>query len=366
MHNRTTNILLAGGGTGGHVFPALAIAEEIRKIEPGAQFLFAGTKDKIEARVVPQHGFEFAPIWISGFHRSLRLENFLFPLKVVVSLVQSFFLIRRFRPDVAVGTGGYVCGPVLFVASLLGIPTVIHESNSYPGITTRMLAARATRVFTAFEVTTRWLKRSDNVELVGTPTRDALDSVSHSEAKKFFHLDETKRTVLIFGGSLGASSLNRAMPKVAEETSKLKVQFIWQTGEKDYPQIRKAMENKNVGWVGPFIDRMEFAYTAADVVVSRSGATTIAELTRAGKAAILVPFPYSAADHQKKNAEAMAQAGAAIVVQDDEIETTVANAIADLLSNSSKIEMMAKASKELGKPEAGKVIAGKILALIRE
>ncbi len=363
MHNGTTNILFAGGGTGGHLFPALAIAEEIRKLEPGAQFLFAGTKGKIEADVVPRRGFAFAPIWISGFHRGLRIQNLLFPLKVVVALVQSFFLIKRFRPDAAVGTGGYVCGPVLYVASLLGIPTVIHESNSYPGITTRMLSGRATKVFVAFEVARQWLKRGDNIELLGTPTRDSLGTVSRAEARKFFGLDETKRTVLIFGGSLGASSFNRAMPKIAEELSNSGIQFIWQTGQKDYQAIQKTMEGKSIGWIGPFIDRMECAYAAADVVVSRSGATTLAELTRVGKAAILVPFPYSAADHQKMNAESMAKAGAAIVVRDHEIEPRLAKEILELLSNQSGIDSMAKASKGLGRPGAGRAIAEGILRL---
>lgn len=363
MHNKETNILFAGGGTGGHLFPALAIAEEIRKLEPNAQFLFAGTKDKIESRVVPERGFAFAPIWISGFHRGLRLQNLLFPLKVVVSLLQSFFLINRFRPDVVVGTGGYVCGPVLFIASLRGIPTVIHESNSYPGLTTRMLSGRTTKVFIAFEMTRQWLKRSDNVELVGTPTRDSLDNVPKAAARKLFGMDENKRTVLVFGGSLGASSLNRAMPKIAEGITTSGVQFIWQTGTKDYPETRLLMKGKDIGWVGPFIDHMEYAYAAADIVVSRSGATTIAELTRVGKAAILVPFPFSAANHQKMNAEAMAQAGAAVVVHDDELETKLANVLAGLLKSKSKLETMAKASKALGKPEAGRIIAEKILKL---
>ncbi len=366
MRNRPTNILFAAGGTGGHLFPALAIAEEIRKLEPDATFLFAGTKEKIEARVVPQHGFAFAPIWISGLHRGLRPRNLLFPLKVVVSLLQSFFLIKRFHPSVAVGTGGYVCGPVLFVASRLRIPTVIHESNSYPGITTRMLSGRVAKVFVAFDVTKRWLKRTDNVELVGTPTRDSLDNVPGPEARRFFGIHQSKPTVLVFGGSLGARSFNRAMLKLAVQWSELGIQFIWQTGQKEYPDIRNAMEGRVTGWIGPFIDHMEFAYAAADVVVSRSGATTIAELTRVGKPAILVPFPYSAADHQKMNAEALVDAGAAIVIQDEEMEAKLSDAVLALLNDKIKINSMAAAARGLGKPNAGQVIAGKILALSQQ
>ena len=362
MSKSVTNILFAAGGTGGHLFPALAIADEIRKKEPAAVFLFAGTKGKIEARVVPQRGHRFVPIWISGFHRGFRAENVLFPLKVVVSIVQSFFLIRRFRPRVVIGTGGYVCGPILFVASLRGIPTIVHESNSYPGITTRLLSGRVTKVFTAFEATNRWLRRKDNVERVGTPTRDELDIVSREESTQFFGLSPAKKTVLIFGGSLGASSVNRAMLGIVESQQGLGIQFVWQTGEGDYPEIRKKIEGKNIGWVGPFIDRMEYAYGAADLVVSRSGATTIAELTRIGKPAILVPYPYSAADHQTMNAQTVAQAGAAVVVADKDVDTKLAISIRELLTDSEKMASMARASKTLGHPDAGKIIAEKILS----
>lgn len=364
MSDKVTKILFAAGGTGGHLFPALAIAEEIRKKNPSTIFLFAGTKDKIEARVVPQRGFDFAAIWISGFHRGLRIQNLLFPLKIVVSLMQSFFLINRFRPDVVVGTGGYVCGPVLFVASLRRIPTVLHESNSYPGITTRLLSSRVTKVFTAFEATNRWLKRTSNVELVGTPTRESLDNVSKETAIRFFGLDEKKKTVLVFGGSLGASSVNRALIEVIEELAGRGLQFIWQTGENDYSDIKKRIDGKNVGWVGAFIDRMDYGYGAADIVVSRSGATTIAELTRVGKPAVLVPYPYSAADHQTLNAKTIAQAGAAIIVPDGEVKAALGRTILELLKDSARMESMSKASKSLGKPDAGRIIAEKILNLV--
>ena len=354
---------MAGGGTGGHLFPALAIADEVKKQNPKAVFLFAGTRDKIEARVVPQRGYKFVTIWISGFHRSLRLQNLLFPVKILVALIQSFFLIKRFSPDVVVGTGGYVCGPVLFVASLLGIPTVVHESNSYPGITTRLLSGRATRVFTAFEATNRWLKRTDNVELVGTPTREALDNVSRQSAFKFFGLDEKKQTVLVFGGSLGATSVNRVMVQVVDNLVARGVQFIWQTGEDDYSDLNSRMSGKSIGWIGAFIDRMDYAYAAADIVVSRSGATTIAELTRLGKPAILVPYPFAAADHQTMNARTIAEQGAAAIVVDKDAEILLGKTILELLGDRARMESMAKASRSLGRTDAAKVIAEKILNL---
>jgi UDP-N-acetylglucosamine--N-acetylmuramyl-(pentapeptide) pyrophosphoryl-undecaprenol N-acetylglucosamine transferase len=365
VSNKDANILFAGGGTGGHLFPALAIADEIRKSNPQANLLFVGTKDKIEARIVPQRGFSFVTIWISGFHRGLRLQNLLFPVKIVVSLVQSFFLIKRFLPDVVVGTGGYVCGPVLFVSSLQRIPTILHESNSYPGITTRLLSGRATKVFTAFEATNRWLKRTDNVELIGTPTRESLDNVPREIAIRFFGLDERKQTVLVFGGSLGASSVNRAMTQIVNDFVGSGIQVIWQTGESDYSDIKDKTKGRNVGWVGAFIERMDYAYAAADVVVSRAGATTIAELTRVGKPAVLVPYPFAAADHQTINAKTIAEAGAAVIVLDKEVHTTLGKTILEILKDRARMESMSKASKTLGRPNAVKVIAEKILSLVK-
>jgi len=365
VSNKDANILFAGGGTGGHLFPALAIADEIRKRNPNANLLFVGTKDKIEARIVPQRGFGFTTIWISGFHRGLRLQNLLFPVKIVVSLLQSFFLIKRFLPDVVVGTGGYVCGPVLFVSSLLGIPTIVHESNSYPGITTRLLSGRATKVFTAFEATNRWLKRTDNVELVGTPTRESLDNVPRETAIRFFGLDERKQTVLVFGGSLGASSVNRAMTQIVNDFTGSGIQVIWQMGESDYSDIKDKTKGRNVGWIGAFIERMDYAYAAADVVVSRAGATTIAELTRVGKPAVLVPYPFAAADHQTINARTIAETGAAVIVPDKDVNTSLGKTILEILKDRERMEVMSKASKALGRPNAGRTIAEKILSFVK-
>ncbi len=266
--------MLAGGGTGGHLFPALAIADELRKISPNAEILFIGTRHKIEARVVPHHGYEFKAIWISGFHRSLRPGNLAFPLKVLVSLVQSFFVIRDFKPDVVIGTGGYVCGPVLYAASLLAIATVLHESNSYPGVTTRFLAGRATKVFLGFEHARTWLRRSDNVELVGTPIRDSLGRASRADALRFFGLNPHRKTALIVGGSLGAASINQVVSQSINALTESGLQLIWQTGKNGFEEVIQKISGRNVGWVGAFIERMDLAYAAADLVVCRAGATT--------------------------------------------------------------------------------------------
>ena len=365
MSNERLKILIAAGGTGGHVFPAIAIADEIRKQKSATEFLFVGTKGKIESRVVPQRGYALKTIWISGFHRSARIENLLFPVKVFVSLIQSFFLMKQFQPDIVIGTGGYVCGPVLYMASLLGIPLVVHESNSFPGITTRLLSARATRVFTAFSATANWLKRKDNIELTGTPTRDVLGTVSHEEGIKFFNLDPSKKTVFVFGGSLGASSINEAVKLLVHELADANIQWIWQTGKMDEVMVKDFEKIQNC-WVNTFIDKIEYAYAAADVVVCRAGASTLAELTRLGKALILIPYPYAAADHQTFNAQTLADAGAAVMIADRDVKMKIKETLTSLMDDDKKRRQMSDAGRALGKPEAGREIARRILELIHE
>ncbi len=363
MSNDRPKILFAAGGTGGHLFPALAIADEIKKFRPDADILFVGTKRKIEARVVPQRGYKFKTIGISGFQRQFRLSNLFFPIKVLVSVVQSFFLIKKFRPNVVVGTGGYVSGPVLIVASLRRIPFVLHESNSYPGVTTRLLAHRAARVYIAFDATNRWLKRLDNVELTGTPTRVSLGTVSAEKGRKAFGLNPKQKTILVFGGSLGAASINDAVLELVDNLVRKKIQLIWQTGESDFERVRSRLGKKLVGWIGPFIDNMESAYAAADIVISRAGATTIAELTRLGKPAILVPYPHAAADHQTVNARVVADAGAAVMIVDRDASKKLRDELFRLLEDKRRRVKMSAASKRLGHPQAGKELAKKILAL---
>lgn len=355
-------ILFAGGGTGGHLYPAIAIAEEIIKQDSKAKIVFVGTKEKIEARVVPQKGFEFHTIWISGFSRRLTINNAVFPLKVIFSLFQSFFVIKKIKPNVVVGTGGYVCGPILFVASLLGIPTVVHESNSYPGVTTRMLAGRVSKVFVQFDVTKQWITSKASIEVVGNPTRDELSAISHKEGCEFFKLDANKKTIFAFGGSLGAASINRAMPEIVNDAIEHDYQVIWQTGESDWKSADKIQQHKNVK-VMKYVDRMDCGYAAADIVVSRSGATTLAELTRIGKPAILVPYPFAAANHQEMNAETMVAAGAAVMIKDSDLKEVLLQVLRELLFDDAKQKAMQENSLKLGKPNAGKEIAQKIITL---
>jgi len=362
--NGQLKIIIAAGGTGGHVFPAIAIVDEIKKLRSNAEILFVGTKGKIESRVVPQRGYSLAFIWISGFYRNLGIDNLLFPIKVIVSFVQSFFLIKHFQPDIVIGTGGYVCGPVLYTASLIGIPIVVHESNNYPGITTRMLSTRATRVFTAFNSTARWLKRKDNIELTGTPTRDMLGTISREDGIKFFNLDPLKKTVLVFGGSLGATSINQAVKLLVNDFIDSDIQLIWQTGKTDAMLVKEMSAMKNCR-VNTFIDKMEYAYSAADMVVCRAGATTLAELTRLGKASILIPYPHAANDHQIFNAQKLVDAGAAVMIADKDVQMKLETVINSIINDDKKLKQMNEASRAIGKPNAGREIAKRILELVK-
>ncbi|MCU0454241.1 MAG: undecaprenyldiphospho-muramoylpentapeptide beta-N-acetylglucosaminyltransferase [Bacteroidetes bacterium] len=360
----TLRVALAGGGTGGHLYPAIAVAEALKERRPDAEFLFFGTSGKIEARVVPAKGYPFASIWISGFHRSLRPGNLLFPVKVVVSLWQSWRALGRFRPLVVVGTGGYVCGPVLAVASWMGIPTVVHESNAYPGMTTRLLASRVDRLLVSFEDTKRWLSPTDHVTVVGTPVRKGLGTADRSAARAQFGLDAARATVLIVGGSLGASSINRTVAASAEAIRAAGLQLIWQTGRTDEADLTERFGKAGVGRVTGFIEDMDAAYAAADLVVARAGASTLAELTAIGKASVLVPYPHAAADHQTKNARSMEAAGAAIVVPDKDVMERLAPEVLKLANDPARRREMELAARQLGKPRAADTIAEMVLDLL--
>lgn len=363
MSYKRLRVVFAAGGTGGHIFPALAIADALRMLHPETEILFIGTREKIEARVVPRSGYDFQSIWISGFQRSLSLRNLLFPLKMVVALVQSFVHLRRFRPTVAVGTGGYVSGPVLWVASAMGVPVILHESNSIPGAVTRFLARRARVVFTGFPTTATKLRRTDNVRVVGTPVRQTAGRISHSEALGRFGLAGDKKTLLILGGSLGAASINQAILAAVDKFEREGIQLVWQTGRFQDAMIQNALRGRTVGWVGPFIDDMDFAYAAADLAVCRAGAATIAELTATGTPAILVPYPRATDDHQTMNAQALEHSGAAKMIPDSDLSALLFPLVAQLLGDADQRAAMRKASLGLSKSDAARVIATTVVDL---
>jgi UDP-N-acetylglucosamine--N-acetylmuramyl-(pentapeptide) pyrophosphoryl-undecaprenol N-acetylglucosamine transferase len=358
-------IIFAGGGTGGHLFPALAIAEEMRSMQSDVEILFVGTKNKIEATVVPERGYMFRTIWISGFRRRLTLSNFLVPVKVIVSVIQAMMIIKKFKPGIVVGTGGYVSGPVLYAATLAGVPTLIQEQNSYPGVTTRLLGKRVNEVHLTFEQSRRYFSRADNVFVSGNPTRRDLENVSRAEAMKYFGFSEnTGYTILVVGGSLGARSINRAFIRNLSVLLDRNFQILWQTGAEDFENVKQSLEKYRPAAVRiySFIDRMDYAYAVSDLVVCRAGATTIAELTRLGKPAILVPYPFAAADHQMENARSMAENGAAEIVKDDDLENKLAEKIV-LSFQPERLRRMSECSKTLGKPDAARDLASRALRL---
>jgi UDP-N-acetylglucosamine--N-acetylmuramyl-(pentapeptide) pyrophosphoryl-undecaprenol N-acetylglucosamine transferase len=364
-HRRLT-IVFAGGGTGGHLFPALAVADEVRKRRPDAHVLFIGTSEKIEAKVVPASGYGFQTIWISGFRRRLSVSLFLFPVKLLVSLIQSRGILKRERPGVVVGTGGYVCGPPVYMASRMGIPTIIQEQNSYPGVTTRLLAGRADTVFLTFDQSKEYLAGAKNLRVAGNPVRSSVGTISREQGAAMFGLNPSMPTLLVFGGSLGAASINAGLLAIVRELAAKELQIIWQTGKTGSGDILESVRALAIGHrvkVMPFIDRMEYAFGASDLAVCRSGATTLAELALAGLPAILVPYPFAAADHQTRNAMAVVEAGGAELCRDREIGTHLHRLITELVSDPERRARMAGCMKSMAKPDAAAEIATEVLRL---
>lgn len=333
--NREIRIMFAGGGTGGHVFPAIYIAQYLKK-HWGARCQFIGTKHGIESIKVPQSGFVLKNIWISGLKRGLYLSNLLFPLKVIVSLIQSKKEIKYFKPDIVIGTGGYVSGPVLYQATKMNIPTAIQEQNSYPGITTRILSGRVDRMFLAYEEVLKYMKHIPEYKIVGNPVQIDFTNTSREDARKFFNLEKNMTTILVFGGSQGARNINDAVDRLLQANRFKEVQIIWQTGRANIDAINKKYRDYNglKLCILPFIDHMENAYVASNFAICRAGAMTISELAAASLPAILIPLPHAAANHQFKNAKALAEKGAALIVDDDtEINDKLGKAIDKLCSS---------------------------------
>lgn len=356
MKNSTPyRFLFAGGGTGGHLYPAIAVADEIKKLKPESEIIFVGTKSKIEGRIVPKLGYGFKSIWIKGFARKFNMENLLFPIKLFVSLMQSLLISFRFRPKVAIGSGGYVAGPAIWGASVLGAKVILMESNSYPGVTTRLLERYADELHIAFEDSKKYLRHPEKLKVTGNPVRTELGSSNKEEAKKFFGLDESKTTVLVLGGSLGAASINEAVASCVEELEKKSLQVIWQTGKNYYPKYKSI--NFDSVKILDFIEDMNKAYSACDVLVARAGATTIAELTVLGIPSILIPSPHVAENHQYFNAKSLLDNNAAMLIKDSEVKDILKNRILELAGDKSLQRTLKENAIKLSKPEAANVIA---------
>lgn len=364
MLKNQLKFLFAGGGTGGHLFPAIAVAEKIRSLLPDADILFIGTKTKIEGRVVPSLGFNFKPIWIKGFSRNSVIKNILFPLKLIVSLIQSLLINIRFRPMVAIGTGGYVAGPAIWSASLTGAKIILIEQNSYPGITTKMLQNFAEEIHLSYEESKKYFRNQNILYVTGNPVRENLVKGNKSEAISKFGMNSDTKTILILGGSLGASKINSIVADNLEKLRNRNVQLIWQTGKEYFDQYKHLASDKV--WIAAFIENMNDAYSACDFAVSRAGATSISEILFLGVPSILVPSPNVAENHQYLNAKYLADNGAAVLIEDKNLDRELISKMELLLSSESQLETMSRRAKQLSRPDATLIIAKKAIAYAKK
>jgi UDP-N-acetylglucosamine--N-acetylmuramyl-(pentapeptide) pyrophosphoryl-undecaprenol N-acetylglucosamine transferase len=357
-------VIISGGGTGGHVFPAIAIADALKKLEPDAVIHFVGALGRMEMERVPQAGYTIDGLWISGLQRKLTMKNLSFPFKVVSSLIKARRIISKFDPDVAVGVGGYASGPLLRVANARQIPTVIQEQNSYPGITNRLLGGSARRICVAYPGMDRWFP-SERIVFTGNAVREAVTQISSTtgEAARLFNLDADKPTVLVVGGSLGALTINQTIHQHLEDFTQMGYQLIWQTGKNYAPQVNTNDLPEGIRSM-PFIERMDLAYAMADLIVSRAGAMSVSEICLIGKASILVPSPNVAEDHQTKNALSLVEAGASVLVSDAEARDALSKQIRQLMDDEAKRQNLAANTAKLAKPNAAENIAREVLNLI--
>jgi UDP-N-acetylglucosamine--N-acetylmuramyl-(pentapeptide) pyrophosphoryl-undecaprenol N-acetylglucosamine transferase len=357
--------IISGGGTGGHIYPAIAIANELKVQFPEAKFLFVGAKDKMEMQKVPQAGYEIKGLWIAGIQRKLTLQNAMFPLKLATSLIKSYFILRKFKPNVVIGTGGFASGAVLKVASMLGIPTVIQEQNSYPGITNKLLAKKANSICVAYENLERFFPK-DKLHFTGNPVRQDLMEVTSKkeEAIAHFKLNPSKKTLLILGGSLGARRINQLIEKKLDFLLSLDFQIIWQCGKHYLNEYSKYNETAIVQ-VTAFIDRMDLVYAAADVVISRSGASSVSELCIVGKPTIFIPSPNVSEDHQTKNAKAIVERGAAILIKESNLDDEFKIVFEAVVKDQGKLQNLTENIKKLAKPNATKAIVEEIKRVLK-
>lgn len=373
MHNdNSLRVLFTGGGTGGHLYPAIALIEELEerlKNKLQLEILFIGIKRGLESTVLPNLGYPLRTIWIRGFQRGLNfhniIKNLLLPLRVAVSILQSRFILKRFKPHVAIGTGGYTSGPPLLMASRMNIPFFILEQNVIPGITTRLLSKKAKEIFVSFENTENLM---ENAVWLGTPLRHSLKNIDQSQAIRFFDLKPGLKTVLIFGGSQGSHAINTFWKDhLLSHLKRNDCQFIWQTGQRDYLNIYNIFRGNPRIYITPFIHEMWIAYSASDLVVSRAGALTISELCLFGKPSILIPLPTAANNHQELNARHLEDAGSAIVVLQNDLNTDILDRkLESLIKDNHRLSEMATNALSLSKTDSAKLIIDRILKFIED
>ena len=358
-------IIMAGGGTGGHIFPAIAIANALKKKDPGIEILFVGAKGKMEMEKVPQAGYKIEGLDIAGFNRSSLIKNIGLPFKLIKSFLQVRRIFSQFKPDAAIGVGGYSSFPVLRTAQAKGIKTFIHESNSFAGKSNILLGKKATRVFTGTDGMEKFFP-ADKIMISGNPVRVSITSAhaTREEGVRFFGLDPQKKTLFVVGGSLGAKSVNEAIGAGLDELLAAGLQLIWQTGKPYAATAKQQASGKSGVWVNEFINQMEYAYAAADIVVSRSGAMTVAELCVAKKPVVFVPYPFAAEDHQTVNAQQLVNKQAAMLIKDSAVMQELVTTTIALAKDEAKQQELKKNIAGLAIVNADEVVADEILKLI--
>ena len=360
---KLNSIIISGGGTGGHIFPALAIANAMATKYPDLNIRFVGGYGKMEMEKVPQAGYDISGILIDGFQRSLSLRNLVFPFKLLVSLLQSLFYILLYRPQLAIGTGGFASGPLLFVASLVGIPALIQEQNSYPGITNRILSKYVNTIAVSYEGMEQYFPKN-KIVLTGNPTRKGIgkNKIDSGRAKAFFGLSAHKKTIVILGGSLGAKRVNELVAQKLPLFHSLGWQLIWQCGKLYYDQFQSMASSQSM--IIPFVKEMDQLYAAADMIISRAGASTISELTQVGKPVIFIPSPNVAANHQMKNAQTIAKQHAALVITESKLATDFDQLFESLANDPIRQQVLGRNIRQLARPQAVETIVEEIEKLI--
>jgi len=364
-NSNTYKIILSGGGTGGHIYPAIAIANELKLRFPNAQFLFVGAKDRMEMEKVPQAGYAIKGLWISGIQRSLSPKNLTFPFKLISSLWNAMKIIRQFKPDVAIGTGGFASGPLLQVAVSKGVPSLIQEQNSYPGITNKLLSKKVQKICVAYDGLERFFPKEKIIK-TGNPIRKGLLNRDNKkpEAIKYFNLVENKKVLLVIGGSLGARAINELLERELDFLNTHNLQVIWQCGKLYYKQY-KIYGNDKFVQVHAFLNKMDLAYTAADFIISRAGAGSVSELCVVGKPVIFVPSPYVAEDHQTKNAEAIVNKEAAISIAQSDLEVDFKNKFTQLITAPEWQKQLGENIKKIALENATRDIVDEVEKLLK-
>ncbi len=367
MQQHKIKIIISGGGSGGHIFPAIAIANALKKKYSNIEILFVGAKGKMEMEKIPEAGYAIEGLYISGLQRNLSLKNLLLPFKIIISFMKANKIINNFKPDIAVGVGGYASGPLIKAVARKGIPVVIQEQNSYPGITNKILAKHANKIFVAYENMERYFPKS-KIFITGNPIREDIINLKDKKEKAFeyFGLSQNKKTILIIGGSQGAKTINESIYKNLNLFNDNNLQLIWQTGKLYYDTAKKTVKNfEDRGIkVYEFITRMDYAYSAADLIVSRAGAIAISEICAVKKPAIFIPLPTAAEDHQTKNAMALVNKNAAVLITDYEARKKLGNEIIDLINNKNQLLRLKRNIGEMAFTNSADIIADEILKLV--